>query len=322
MPHLKQGQNAILIDLHIDKTSPLEASQPAVSRPQFANSYIYSQPKLGIYDYKVSLVSDTTGRYEALLTLDIVVSNTHNYPEPMTVGYDIYLPDGKVVDYNLKEVEVAGNSLQTVHFEGPVGYGVSQLPWSAESPKPFRLTMYSRNGKVPVEYVPVYFGFGQTEYRDGKIWRNGTAVNINSTRFNALSDKTATSTQMKDFKSQGINTIMVDYPQPYWFYDLCDELGFYVFDQANISVSRGKDDRSVGGTPSNDPEQLDEYLTRVKRMYSRNKNRQCVVGWSLGGNSGNGYNMYKAYEWLKAQGDGRPIIYVGADGEWNSDDVQ
>jgi beta-galactosidase len=92
-----------------------------------------------------------------------------------------------------------------------------------------------------------------------------------------------------------------------------------VIDRANINVV-SDDDRKVGGTPSNDPSLADEYLERVKAMYYRSRNFSCVIGFALGGkDSGNGYNMYKAYEWLKSVEPLRPVIYEGADGEWNTD---
>ena len=124
---------------------------------------------------------------------------------------------------------------------------------------------------------------------------------------------------MKALKSKGINTIYVGYPQIYWFYDLCEELGFYVIDAADINVSEGRDDRTVNGTPSNDPTLVGEYIDRVNRMYMRNRNRTCIIGWGLGHRSGNGYNMYKAYQWLKGLDDPRPVTYDDSDGEWNSD---
>ena len=45
----------------------------------------------------------------------------------------------------------------------------------------------------------------------------------------------------------------------------------------------------------------------------------CIIGFALGGESGNGYNMYKAYQWLKSVEPSRPVICIDADGEWNTD---
>ena len=77
--------------------------------------------------------------------------------------------------------------------------------------------------------------------------------------------------------------------------------------------------RAVVGTLSNIPGYVVEYLARVKAMYYRSRNFTCVIAYELGGPSGNGYNMYKAYEWLKSVEPSRPVIYSDADGEWNTD---
>ena len=132
-------------------------------------------------------------------------------------------------------------------------------------------------------------------------------------------DLATTRKQLEALRASGVNMLFPDYPQPYWFYDLCDELGLYVIDCANINAPEKRDDRKVGGTPSNDPSLADEYLERVKAMYYRSRNHSCVIAFALGGESGNGYNMYKAYEWLKSVEKSRPVICADADGEWNSD---
>ncbi|MFR6634378.1 MAG: glycoside hydrolase family 2 TIM barrel-domain containing protein [Alistipes onderdonkii] len=89
--------------------------------------------------------------------------------------------------------------------------------------------------------------------------------------YNAAADRKTTLAELKTLKAKGNNTICPDYPQPGWFYDLCDELGLYVIDCANINAPEKRDDRKVGGTPSNDPSLADEYLERVKAMYYRSR---------------------------------------------------
>ena len=162
-------------------------------------------------------------------------------------------------------------------------------------------------------------GFGKTEFTDGRITRFDKEIKLVKARYNAAADRKTTLAELKTLKSKGSNTVCPDYPQPAWFYELCDELGLYVIDRANINAPDRRDDRRVGGTPSNDPALADEYLERVKAMYYRSRNHTCVVAFALGGESGNGYNMYKAYEWLKSVEKSRPVIYTDADGEWNSD---
>ena len=126
--------------------------------------------------------------------------------------------------------------------------------------------------------------------------------------------------EVEALKKQGINTLCPDYPQPKWFYDMCDKAGLYVIDCANISSPTECDNRAVGGTPANEPMLVEEYLERVKAMYYRSRNHTCIVGFALSGcDSGNGYNMYKAYQWLKSVEKRLPVYYKGANGEWNSD---
>ena len=101
---------------------------------------------------------------------------------------------------------------------------------------------------------------------------------------------------------------------------MCDELGVYVIEQASINPTNGSDNRAIGGTPSNDPKYVDSYLERVKSMYYRTRNHSCIIAYSLGGDkAGNGYCMYKAYQWLKSVETLRPVICRTADGEWNTD---
>ena len=57
----------------------------------------------------------------------------------------------------------------------------------------------------------------------------------------------------------------------------------------------------------------------IRDRYYRSRNFTCVIAYSLGGPSGNGYNMYKAYQWLKEAEPQRFVIYLDADGEWNTD---
>ena len=111
----------------------------------------------------------------------------------------------------------------------------------------------------------------------------------------------------------------MSYPQPEWFYDLCDGLGLYVVDQANVNAGFRKDDRNVGGSVANDPSFLPHFIDRVAVMQGRSKNHTCVVALSLGGRCGNGYNFYKAYRWLKEADSLHAVTYRDVQGEWNSD---
>ena len=107
----------------------------------------------------------------------------------------------------------------------------------------------------------------------------------------------------KDFtlmKQNNINSVrLCHYPQDRKFYELCDEYGIYVYDEANIESHGMYYNLSRGGTLGNHPEWLKPHMDRTINMYERNKNHPSVAIWSLGNEAGNGYNFYQTYLWLK-----------------------
>ena len=203
--------------------------------------------------------------------------------------------------------------------------------WSAETPELYTLLL-----KVNGEYTRFHVGFRRIEIatvKDGErdvkaLLVNGQPVKFKGvnmhehnpytghyqTRENILED-------LKLMKMANINAIRTcHYPQPREFYELCDSLGFYVYDEANIE-SHGmgyKLDRTLG----NNAAWQAKHLDRVLNMYHRTANYPCVTILSLGNEAGNGVNFYEAYRVLKAlekDGQNRPVCYERAEREWNTD---
>lgn len=318
-PLIKQGVNRFSIHLRPSHT-PAINPQPTVVRKPFSGSYLSYQDKRSIRDFSVALVPDSLHR-EAILEVKIVAQNTFNYDEEVEVGYDIYSPEGKLLDFNIRTIPLPGRSTDTVRFSPYIyhAYDHRWLPDPKRVPPTYKVMLFTRRNGTYKEYMPLTIGFGRTELIDGKIVRFDETVELHKADYNASVDRKSTLTEIKALKAQGINTLCPSYPQPMWFYDLCTEQGMYVIDCPAIAAPDRRDDRTVGGTPSNDPKLLDEYLERTKAMYYRTRNQSCVIGYTLGAPSGNGYNMYKAYEWLKSVEPFRPVIYEDAAGEWNSD---
>ena len=317
-PYLRQGANEIIVCVRKSRFEQLQQGVEEPKREQFENCYLFAQRRLAVQDFEVALRPDSTRSF-AELDLRVVANNDFNYPETIQIGYDIYAPNGKLLEYSVNELEVAGRSTDTLCFH-PYIYHAYENKWGEGKAPLYSVTLYVKRNGMLWEYIPFKVGFGLTELRDGKVYRFDKELQLKRREhFNALADAKATAAAVAQLKKEGYNTLCPDYPQPKWFYDVCDKAGMYVIDRANINSVAG-DDRKVGGTPSNDPALKDEYLRRVKAMYYRSRNHSCVIGFSLGGDmSGNGYNMYKAYQWLKSVEKSRPIIYEGAAGEWNSD---
>ena len=317
--YLDQGKNIVAIVI-VDEPY-MEAVAEGMTMPkrtQFENCYIFAQRRLGVYDFNVRLVPDSLERF-AQLKLDVLVDNSFSSDEVIEVGYDIYAPDGKLMEYSVNDLALEKFTRDTLSFK-PYIYHSNPNRWTAANPKLYDLTLYVKRSGILWEYIPLKVGFAEYGYtEDGAITAFGKPLTLKKEVYNAAADRATTEREIKALKQRGINCLTPDYPQPRWFYDICDKVGIYVIDCAAVTSPSPADNRALGGTPANAPELVDEYLRRVETMYHRAQNHVCIIAFSLGKKAGNGYNLYKAYELLKSKGDSRAIIYEDADGEWNSD---
>lgn len=301
----------------ISIVSPVEPdSRPAemVAPNPTENLFLYSQPPVRIHDVLVRAVPDDTHKH-GVLNLDVVVSSSRR-TETISVGYDIYSPEKELKYYDLREIEVPYGQTDTIHFQTNI-YGAMERLWSAESPKLYDVTIYTKRGRIMTEYLNLKVGFGETTFDGEQIYRNGKAIDIRSVRYNSAPNRKQTEADINQLKREKYNTICVDYPQPVWFYDLCDKVGMYVVEQANINTDDKGGDVSRKGSLANNPRWLPEFLERQKATYYRTRIHPCIIAWSLASPSGRGYNMYKCYEWFKSVESQRPVIY--RDGDWNTD---
>lgn len=321
-PYLVQGKNVVAVVVVEEPYMAAVAEGLTMpQRQQFDNCYIFAQRRLGIYDFNVRLVPDSLERF-AELKLDVLVDNSFSSDEVIEVGYDIYAPDGKLMEYSVNDLALEKFTRDTLSFK-PYIYHSNPNRWSPVNPKLYDLTLYVKRSGILWEYIPLKVGFAQYGYtEDGAITAFGKPLTLKKEVYNAAADRATTEREIKALKQRGINCLMPDYPQPRWFYDICDRVGIYVIDCAAVASPSCADNRALGGTPANAPELVDEYLRRVESMYHRAQNHVSIIAFSLGKRAGNGYNLYKAYELLKSKGDSRAIIYEDADGEWNSDVVE
>ena len=321
-PYLVQGKNVVAVVVVEEPYMAAVAEGLTMpQRQQFDNCYIFAQRRLGIYDFNVRLVPDSLERF-AELKLDVLVDNSFSSDEVIEVGYDIYAPDGKLMEYSVNDLALEKFTRDTLSFK-PYIYNSNPNRWSPANPKLYDLTLYVKRSGILWEYIPLKVGFAEYGYtEDGAITAFGKPLTLKKEVYNAAADRATTEREIKALKQRGINCLMPDYPQPRWFYDICDRVGIYVIDCAAVASPSCADNRALGGTPANAPELVDEYLRRVESMYHRAQNHVSIIAFSLGKRAGNGYNLYKAYELLKSKGDSRAIIYQDADGEWNTDVVE
>lgn len=316
---LVQGRNTLTLELRRSRTPQISNGTPAAAARPFEGSRIFCQRKLRIDDYSARIVPDESGSH-GILMLDIAVANGFGGEETFAVGYDITSPSGKLLDYTVQEMTLAGNSRDTLRITTPI-YDAPKYKWGenrGEAPLYSVMLYIKRNGK-PEQYIPLNTAFGGAVLDGDRIMNNGRETEFLPHRYSSQPDAGAARREIARLKKEGINTVVTDFPQPSWFYDECDRAGMYVIDRAAIYAQEDRTVRGRGGTPSNDPALLAEYLSRMDAMYFRMRNHPCIAGFMLGGEAGNGYNMYKAYQYLKSLETSRPVIYEDARGEWNTD---
>lgn len=314
-PYITDGDNVITMDL-IDNGFGAQMDGAYISNKS-PEVFIYSQPKLRIEDYEITTVADTTGKH-TIFSFNIGVANSYNSDEVVSVGYDIYSPKGKLLNYDMREMALEGNGRDTLRLQH-IQYNTASTLWSEKSPTLYRVMLSVKYKGRLTEYIPLKVGISDITYDEGVIYRNGKPIKIEAKGYNAAVTEGKTKAELKALKKRGVNTVVVDYPQDWWFYDLCDELGVNVIDQANVNNTVNSGSRDIDGSISNDPEWVEHFTERAVRTLKRSNNRTSIIAISLGGSVGNGYNLYKSYQELKQLEKSRPIIFRDHANEWNSD---
>ena len=291
--------------------------------------YLYATPKLDLHDFKITAGLDETyagGTLQVRATIRnyrIDDRGNHSRPDECRLEAVLEDADGKPVYTEQSGVQqVLGNYKTDLSFTAKIP---AVKTWSAEVPNLYTLylTLKDARGNI-LEVVPQRIGFRSVELKDRNLLVNGQRIflkGVNRHEHNPTQGHTLTHGDMRKdmemMKKLNINAVRTSHypPDPYWM-DLCNEYGMYVVEEANIeSHGRGYELRYTLG---NDTKWRNTHLSRITRMYERDKNRTCVVTWSLGNEAGNGTNFYEGYEWLKAH-DQRPVQYERAEGDYNTD---
>lgn len=184
--------------------------------------------------------------------------------------------------------------------------------WSAESPALYTLVVALRDAASEVVHVErTRVGFRSVEWADGQILVNGEPVlmkGVNRHEHEPETGHTVTmATMLADvrlMKRFNINAVRTcHYPDDPRWYDLCDEYGLYVLDEANI------ESHGVWDLPAKSPVWREAFLDRVTRMVARDKNHPSVIGWSLGNEAGYGPNFAACADWVHENDTTRWVHY-------------
>lgn len=190
--------------------------------------------------------------------------------------------------------------------------------WSAETPYLYTLvlSLSDSTGRV-VEQASTRVGFRSVKIENGRFLVNGKPVRfrgVNRHEHDPVTAKVMSEEGMiRDIllmKQANINAVRTaHYPDVPRWYELCDEYGLYVMDEANIET------HGLRGMLASDTEWTHAFMDRAIRMAARDRNHPSVVVWSMGNESGYGFNFAAISAWLKDYDPTRPVHYEGAQDE-------
>lgn len=273
----------------------------------FRDVYLLERPKQCIYDYTIRAVpkaDDRKGKIQIQTSyLDQVLPATAR----------VYTADNCLIH------EITFENETELVIDDPV-------LWNSEQPYLYTLVLETEH-----EVITEYVGIREIHVENSVVYINGAPVKfrgVNRHDSDPVTGFAISVDQMKKdlelMKQHNINAIRTShYPNAPMFYQMCDKYGFFVIDEADYE-SHGtmnlyyKNDTREERTSrwneliTDNPEYEEAVLDRVKKMIERDKNRPCVVIWSMGNESGYGCTTEKALAWTKAYDPGRLTHYEGA----------
>lgn len=210
----------------------------------------------------------------------------------------------------LELVALPGNtrSFFTADIEKP-------LQWSAEAPNLYTLVLTLRKGDQVLSCKSVRIGFKRIEIKGEQLLVNGSPVLLKGVNRHDFDPDHGWAVPRERYyedlnlmKQANINAIRTShYPDDPFFYELCDEYGFYVMDECDMETHgvRRKD------VPGSNPMWTQAVVDRARRMVIRDRNHACVCIWSLGNEAGDGENFKYMKQAILYHDDSRPVHYEG-----------
>lgn len=320
-PYVKEGENKLAVQVFKWTSSSWCEDQDFYRFSGiFRSVYLYTMPKVHVYDLKVQPVVD-----EAVLNADLLVTMQMRGEGKARLtltgsrNYSVLEEKEEQIIFS-EELPVSEGE---VHFEKEV-----KKPdlWSAEIPNLYTLTIecFDQNGERS-ELVSQRIGFRRFEMKDGIMTLNGKRIvfkGVNRHEFSSKTGRAVTREEvLKDIvtmKQNNINAIRTcHYPDASIIYDLCDEYGLYMIAENNLE-SHGSWDSAMHGlapkdmiVPGDNMDWEPMMLDRVSSCYQRDKNHPAVLIWSVGNESYGGKVIFDMSEKFRALDPYRLVHYEG-----------
>ena len=272
----------------------------------FRDVYILKRPKQAISDYHIKTrIEDMLAKVEIEM----------KFYSPLNVKISIEDRNGAVV------------ALGSIAEEGTAVLEIASPElWNTENPYLYKLILETEN-----EVIVDHIALRKVEIKDQVIYLNGQKIKFRGVNRHDSDPVTGftisleqITTDLTLMKQHNFNAIRSShYPNAPFFYEMCDKYGFMVIDEADIEahgpfmIYRKEDTdynrfKRWNEMIADDPAWEEAIVDRVKLMVERDKNRFCIVMWSMGNESAYGCNFEKALEWTKNYDPDRITQYESA----------
>lgn len=286
----------------------------------FRDVYLMSKDTVEIRDFTV--VTDLDEQYQdADLKVDVDVRQLKTGAAgTYTVEGNLYDADETLVTTLSGTVSSFTDGLATVSLTKKI---TNPLKWTAEKPNLYNLILELKRNGTTIEATQVDVGFREVEITNpntdnARLRVNGqvvTLTGVNRHENDPQDGHYLTEAEMRQeielMKSLNINALRAShYPEDPVMYELCDEYGIYVMDEANVESHNGRSQYSVPGSL---PGYVKAAEDRAINMLERDKNYPSVILWSPGNETGAGDSLQAEIDYFQNNDDTRPVHYQG----WN-----
>ncbi len=316
---LKPGKNTIAAEVYrYSDGSYLECQDMWRLSGIFRDVFMYSTPKVQVRDFFVHTDfaprPDGSRDYtDSTLRVEVDVDNRSGADTNYTIEAELLDMQGnKVADLSPAKGAVKNGENIRTEIKAQVK---NPALWSAEKPNLYRLMLYLKNERGDVtETISRKIGFREVCLEKGRFLVNGMPVKLKGVNRHESQHANGHSVTEEECRQElllmkrgNINHVRNShYPQPSFFYEMCDELGIYVCDEANIE-SHGYYYGEL--SLSHPKEWKEQHVWRNKNMVEQSKNHPCVVIWSYGNEAGPGDNFAAVRDWIKSRDTSRVTQY-------------
>jgi beta-galactosidase/beta-glucuronidase len=289
----------------------------------FRDVTLVAPPAVHLRDLRVRTELDRAYR-DAVLDLRLTLANGGAAVGATSVALKLLDAAGAVLaERTLPVAALAAGATQVIDARLPVS---APAKWNAEEPNLHSLLISTLDGAGAVTSVQRQaVGFRSVELRDQQFWVNGVSIKFQGVNRHdthpELGHAVPLESMVRDItlmKQHNINAVRTShYPNdPRWL-ELCDRLGLYVVDEADLETHGFQSMHSNANASDwalalTHPDWKEACLDRAIRLVERDKNHACVVMWSLGNESGNGPHHEAMATWIRQADPTRCIHYEGA----------